>query len=192
MQWDVGSKLILIFQRYPPGAASHFYIYTGTSKSTTVKINIPLEDAHLTPLLEKLTLCPEQHFRHYTYDFCYGFCFVDWRDFVVFSLKGTLPLLKQITPFHSALSMTVLHTKMVLSLHNEIFCWCPETHLQERVCSELGFYTKIIVFIVPLPHSCCWLQAQDETLASAEIQTLNITLLFNCLPSDLTLGIWSL
>lgn len=113
-----------------------------------------------------------------THDFCFGFYFVDWVFLVVFSLKGTLPLLKQITPFHSALSMTILHTKMVLSLHNEMFCWCPETHLQERVYSELGFYTKIIIFIFPLPHSCCWLQAQDETLAEAgsEIQTLNITL----------------
>lgn len=95
----------------------------------------------------------------------FGFCFVLLIGlfFSAFRLKSTLPLLKRIAPFQSALSMTILHTKMVLSLHNEIFCWCPETHLQERVYSDLGFYTKIIMFIFSLPHSCCWLQAQDET-----------------------------
>lgn len=111
--------------------------------------------------------------------------FLTWRHFM-------LPLHKQIAPFHSALSTAILHNKMVLTLHNEIFCWCPETHLQERVYSELGLYTKIIMFVSPLPHSCWWLQAGDETYAERlvlKIQPLNIALLFHCLPFDLTLDI---
>lgn len=175
-QWVVGSKLILIYQRYPPGAASHFYMYTGTSKSTTVKIYIPLGDAQLTSISEKTYFLSWAAFQ--TLHPWLLFCWLGGGEGVIFSLKGTLPLLKQIAPFQLALSITILHTKMVLSLHNEIFCWCPETHLQERVYSEQGFYTKIIMFIFFPPHSCCWLQAQDKTLteAGSEIETLNITL----------------
>lgn len=51
MQWDVGMKLILICQNCPPGAGSHFHIYTGSSKNTVVKIHIPLEAACLTSIL---------------------------------------------------------------------------------------------------------------------------------------------
>lgn len=56
----MGSKFILICQNYLPGALSHFYIYTGTSKSTVVKIHVPLEAAYLTSSTKLL----KQHSRH--------------------------------------------------------------------------------------------------------------------------------
>lgn len=51
MQWDVGSKLILICQNCPLGAFSHFCICTGTSKCPVVKLCVPPEAAHLTSIL---------------------------------------------------------------------------------------------------------------------------------------------